>query len=393
MTGTGTVTGTGAVTGTAAFEHGLVIGKFYPPHAGHSFLIRTAAQASCRVTVVVMAAQVESIPLAERVSWLRTAFRDKPHVAVQGVGDDHEIDFESDAVWSAHVALMRAGVDQGPHASVPVDAVFCSEPYGAELARRFDAAEVRLDPARATFAVSGTKVRSDPVAAWPLLEPPVRGWLAKRVVVVGAESTGTTTLAGDLADALRARGGPHAMTRCVPEYGRELTVAKLAVLRGRLARQAASSRKPAAPEPSILDLVWTDADFELVAAQQCADEDHDAALGGPILVCDTDALATTIWQERYVGAVTGPVRAIAAAMKPRELYILTGHEDVPFEDDGMRDGEHLRPWMTGRFRELLAAQPVPWIEVAGDRPTRLRQALAAVDALLAKGWDLADPLG
>ncbi|HEY3873804.1 MAG TPA: AAA family ATPase [Actinocrinis sp.] len=382
------------VSGHADFAHGLVIGKFYPPHPGHHFLIRTAAQSCRRVTVVVMAAAVESIPLDERVRWLREAFRDKEGVAVQGVEDDHEIDFESAEAWSAHVTLMRAGVDQGPHASVPVDAVFCSEPYGAELARRFDAAEVRLDPARATFAVSGTKVRSDPVAAWPLLEPPVRGWLARRVVVLGAESTGTTTLAGDLADALRARGGPHAMTRCVPEYGRELTVAKLAVLRGRLARQADLSREPAPePEPSILDLVWTDADFELVAAQQCADEDHDAALGGPILVCDTDALATTVWQERYVGAATDPVRAVAAAMKPRALYILTGHEGVPFEDDGMRDGEHLRPWMTGRFRELLADRPVPWIEVAGDRPARLRQALAAVDALLAEGWGLADPLG
>ena len=372
------------------FEHGLVIGKFYPPHPGHHFLIRTAARAGRRVTVVVMAAAVESIPLAERVSWLRAAFRDRPQVAVVGIADDHEVDFESDAVWSAHVALMREAVSQGPHALVPVDAVFSSEPYGAELARRFDAANVRLDPPRATFAVSATKVRSDPVAAWPLLEPPVRGWFAKRVVVLGAESTGTTTLAGDLADALRARGGPHAMTRCVPEYGRELTVAKVAVLRASAGRRA--DQAPA-PEPSIFDLVWDDADFELVAAQQCADEDHDAALGGPILVCDTDALATTVWQERYVGATTEPVRAIAAAMKPRALYILTGHGDVPFEDDGMRDGEHLRPWMTGRFRELLAAQPVPWIEVEGDRSARLRQALAAVDALLAEGWNLADPLG
>jgi hypothetical protein len=36
---------------------------------------------------------------------------------------------------------------------------------------------------------------------------------------------------------------------------------------------------------------------------------------------------------------------------------------------------------------------VPWLEVRGDRNERLRQALAAVDALLAAGWNLADPLG
>jgi nicotinamide riboside kinase len=112
-----------------------------------------------------------------------------------------------------------------------------------------------------------------------------------------------------------------------------------------------------------------------------------------VLVCDTDALATTVWQERYLGATTPAVARAAAAMPPRSLYILTNEEGVPFEDDGLRDGEHLRGWMTGRFREVLAAQAVPWIEVAGSRPARLRRALRAVDELLAGGWGLADPLG
>ena len=130
-----------------------------------------------------------------------------------------------------------------------------------------------------------------------------------------------------------------------------------------------------------------------MAARQTADEDRAARCGGPVLVCDTDALATTIWQERYMGATTPDVAALAAAMPERALYILTGHADLPFHDDGLRDGEHLRPWMTGRFRELLAASPVRWVEVAGDRAERLRRALAEVDAVLAEGWRLGEPLG
>ncbi|MFB8062586.1 AAA family ATPase [Kitasatospora purpeofusca] len=110
-------------------------------------------------------------------------------------------------------------------------------------------------------------------------------------------------------------------------------------------------------------------------------------------VCDTDALATTVWQERYVGAVTPEVRELAAAMPARALYLLTSEVGVAFEDDGLRDGEHLRAWMNGRFREVPAAQPVPWIELTGSREQRLDTALAAVDALLAQGQGLADPLG
>jgi len=371
---------------SAEFRHGLVIGKFYPPHSGHRFLIRAAADACSRVTVVVMGADVESIPLATRVEWLSGFFVDRRHVSVVGVVDNIEVDYDSDLVWAAHVALMREAVRGGAHAGVEVDAVFTSEPYGAELARRFGAADVRLDVSRGTFAVSGTKVRADPVAAWFGLEPAVRGWFAKRVAVVGAESSGTTTLAADLADALRARGGPHALTAWVPEYGRELTVVKLAV-----ARALAAGRGE--PEPTVFDLEWDDADFEAVALRQNADEDRAAERGGPILVCDTDALATTVWQERYTGRTTQAVSDIAGAMPPRALYILTDDADVPFQDDGLRDGEHMRRWMTGRFREVLSAGTAPWIEVRGDREQRLRQALDAVDASLAEGWELADPLG
>jgi HTH-type transcriptional repressor of NAD biosynthesis genes len=372
----------------SAFQHGLVIGKFYPPHAGHHFLIRSAAESCDRVTVVVMGADVESIPLATRVEWVRQAHGGRSGVAVVGVRDNLLVDYESEVAWSGHVALMREAIARGPHgiAGIAVDAVFASEAYGAELARRFDAADVRLDALRATYAVSATKVRADPVAEWDALEPPVRAWFAKRIVIVGAESTGTTTLSMDLARALRTRGGPHALTRWVAEYGRELTVQKLAV-----ARALAGVR--GLPEPTVFDLDWDDADFERVALRQCTDEDAAAQAGGPVLVCDTDALATTVWQERYCGRSTEPVRTIAQEMPPRTLYVLTDHLGVPFYDDGLRDGERLRPWMTDRFREVLEKSGARWIEVRGDRASRLGQAIAAVDAELGRGWDLAAPLG
>jgi NadR type nicotinamide-nucleotide adenylyltransferase len=370
------------------FRHGLVIGKFYPPHAGHHFLIRSAADSCEAVTVVVMAADVESIPLAERVAWIRAHWADEPRVRVAGVVDNLPVDLESDTIWAGHVALMRDGVAAAGHLddAGPVDAVVSSESYGLELADRFGAAAVLLDTGRGTFPISGTAVRADPVAGWDQLEPPVRAWLARRVVVLGAESTGTTTLSRDLAAALRARGGAHGATRWVPEYGRELSAAKLAVARGR-------ARALGLPAPTVFDLDWDDSDFELVCRRQLEAEERAARDGGPLLVCDTDALATTVWQERYRGSTTSAVRGFAAAVPPRALYLLTSPEGVCFEDDGLRDGEALRPWMTDRFREVLTAQSVPWLEVTGDRAARLAQALAAVDRLLAEGWALADPLG
>ena len=125
------------------FRHGLVIGKFYPPHLGHVALVRSAAAACERVSVVVMAAAAEAIPLACRVQWLAETFAASPHVAVTGVNDDLPVDYDSPEVWAAQVALMRGGLAQlgadGPEAGQP-DAVFTAESYGEELARRFSAA-------------------------------------------------------------------------------------------------------------------------------------------------------------------------------------------------------------------------------------------------------------
>lgn len=354
------------------FRHGLVVGKFYPPHAGHHRLVESAAAACARVSVVVAPSSVESIPLADRLRWLREVHAPTPWVRFVGVVDDHPVDYADPGAWEAHCAVFRRAIGDAV-----VDAVFSSEAYGEELARRFAATHVCVDRDRSVVPVSGTAVRADPVAYWHHLAPPVRAWFTRRVVAVGAESTGTTTLSRALAAALRARGGVWADTQWVPEYGRELTERKLAALRA------------VDPAATVFDVTWGPEDFVEVVRAQNAAEEAAARDGSPVLVCDTDARATAVWEERYLGTTSPTVRA-AAPMA--DLYLLTDHEGVPFEDDGLRDGAHLRAWMTDRFRAELDAAGAPFILLTGPPEVRLAAALAACDALLARGWSLADPL-
>ncbi|MGW1772447.1 AAA family ATPase [Streptomyces sp. NPDC002104] len=350
--------------------HGLVLGKFYPPHAGHHHLVRTAQDQCERLTVLVCAASVESVPLADRVAWMREAH---PGAEVVGAVDDIPVDLQDPAVWEAHMAVFRGAVRR------PVDAVFTSEAYGTELARRFGAEEVCVDLDRTLFPVSGTAVRADPVANWEFLGPAVRAALTRRIVVLGAESTGTTTLSRALAEHWRARGGVWAKTGWVAEYGRQYSEERLA---------AARAADPAATWDAVS---FTSEEFPVIARRQDADEERAARLGSPVLFCDTDSFATGIWHERYLGARSAEAERIAAGTR-RDLYLLTDHTDVPFEDDGLRDGEHLRPWMTGRFLEELERTGKRFLVVRGDRDTRLAAAVAAVDGLLAEGWRFADPL-
>ncbi|MFE3181932.1 AAA family ATPase [Streptomyces violascens] len=353
------------------YGHGLVLGKFYPPHAGHHHLVRTAADRCERLTVLVCAASVETIPLAERVQWMREVH---PDARVMGAVDDIEMDLNDPGIWDAHMAVFRDAVPER------VDAVFTSESYGDELARRFGAEHVLVDLDRTLFPVSGTAVRKDPVGTWDFLAEPVRARLARRVVVLGAESTGTTTMARALAGHYRERGGPWACTRWVEEYGREYSDGKLAALRSRY------------PQAQWEDVEFGSDEFPVIAERQNERENTAAGLGSPVLFCDTDSFATTVWHERYMGRRNPRVEAVAERAAAHHLWLLTDHEGVPFEDDGLRDGEELRPWMTDRFRAELTRTGREFIELRGPHEERLATAVAAVDALLDRGWDLADPL-
>ncbi|SDK83147.1 nicotinamide-nucleotide adenylyltransferase, NadR type [Glycomyces sambucus] len=351
-------------------EHGLVLGKFYPPHAGHHHLVRSALAGCERLTVLVSHATVESIPLADRVAWLQEAH---PEARVIGTVDDVHMDLHDEAVWQAHVDIFQAAVPER------IDALFTSEPYGPELARRLGARHVEVDLDRTRFPVSGTKVRADPAGNWHFLEGPVRAGLAMRVVALGAESSGTTTIAEALAQVYAARGGAWAQTRCVPEYGRTFSEEKLAALRA------------VRPGAAWADVRFDTADFPRIAARQNALEEAAARAGGPVLFCDTDAFATAVWHERYIGGRNPAVDPHADALR-HHLYLLTDHEGVPFEDDGLRDGEHLRPWMTARFQAELERTGRRYVKLQGPHEDRLDQAVRAVDALVAGGWGIADPL-
>jgi HTH-type transcriptional repressor of NAD biosynthesis genes len=360
------------------FDHGLVVGKFYPPHVGHVYLVRTALRFCRRVTVLVLAASGERLPMELRASWLRACFPESDGLRVVAALDDVPIDYDDEAIWRAHVDVMRRAMrgDAAAHEERerPVDVVFSSEAYGETLARWFGARHVCLDPARALHPISATAIRRDIAGRWMSLPEPVRSGLALRVALVGAESTGTTTLAHAVCEALRTRGGAWARTERVPEYGREYSVGLLAVAR---------AHDPAA-RPQ--DVVWTEQDFVDIAREQNRLEDVAARRGGPVLVCDTDALATCVWHERYRRAWSMKVDLVANAMAPRALYLLTDHADVPFEDDGLRDGEHLREWMTARFAAVLRTGRVPWHRVSGPPEVRLASALRLIDQVASSWW-------
>lgn len=319
---------------------GLVIGKFLPPHAGHDHLIRTARGQVDQLVVVVCDLPGQEPPAPLRAAWLAELHPDCEVRTVFDIG--HDDDSER---WADYTKQFLPGAP---------DVVFTSEEYGHRWASFLGCRHVCVDPDRLAVPVSGTAVRTEPARHWNHLAAPVRAGLTRRVALVGAESTGTTTLTAALADRFT--------TVWVPEYGREYSEQK----------------------PALGVAPWTTEEFTVIARTQQANEDLAARDAGPVMFCDTDALATAVWHERYVGGVNLDVERIAES-RTYAAYVLTGPE-IPWVQDGSRDGEHLREWMTGRFRERLSRRDEPWIEVSGDVPTRVEAVIAFLEETLGPEW-------
>jgi HTH-type transcriptional regulator, transcriptional repressor of NAD biosynthesis genes len=150
-----------------AFRHGLVVGKFYPFHRGHAHLIATALEACESVTVEVLASSVESIPGQQRAGWIRA---EHPTARVVWALDDAPVDYASETAWLAHLAVIRSLLE----GQEPVDAVFTSDDYGAQLADRMDATWVQVDPGRRVNSISGRAIRADVDGMWWALTEPAQ---------------------------------------------------------------------------------------------------------------------------------------------------------------------------------------------------------------------------
>src|SRR5262245_59647267 len=317
---------------------GLIIGKFYPPHRGHKHLIDFARSRVDELSVIVCQKPGESPRGDLRAAWLREI-----HPGAQVLLIDDVYDEQDSRMWAENSVRWLGRVP---------DVVFTSEDYGAQFAHFLGCEHILVDKARIAVPISGTRVRSNPLGCWDFLEPPVRAWYAKRICLIGAESTGKTTLARMLADRYQ--------TVWVPEYGREYSERKLA-------------------ENGGYD--WKSEEFTHIAQIQC-DRENEAARGAnKVLICDTDAFATGVWHRRYMDERSTEVEAIAARHRRPDLYLLTD-ADTPFVQDGTRDGESIREWMHETFVAELAERRRPFRLLSGALQQRFDRAVEFINELI-----------
>lgn len=350
------------------YRKGLVVGKFSPLHAGHEHLIATALDL-CEKLVIITYSNPR-FPGCEPVEverWLKLSFSD--YMDRITIFAPHYEDIpDNDAAEYDHRDFCAKILTNN---QMSVDAVVTSENYGDGFAkfltRRFWAVygmtkqksvdHICVDINRLVITTSATSVRKEGVLGSKYVNRIVKSSFVPRVAFLGGESSGKTTLVNAVRSAL-----PQRNVGVVYEYGREL----YECMEGKL----------------IFDDM-------LYIAQTQVEKERSAAIrlmGGyspekrnPLLLCDTTP-ATTMWYSSawYRGNINSKLCKLAE--RKYDLTIICAN-DFEFVQDGTRIDAEFRQAAFDWYIHRQESLGLPYIVVTGTVEERVKQVLAAIDAM------------
>jgi HTH-type transcriptional regulator, transcriptional repressor of NAD biosynthesis genes len=324
------------------FRNGLVVGKFAPPHKGHQLLLETALSQCEQVTVLVYSnPDFENMPSKTRASWIRELYPNARVLVPENVPHNDAEDFTQREFVKTFLERER----------IAVEVVFTSEDYGAGFAAHLQVKHVFVDLERSQVPISGTRVRQDIHTNRAMLDPRIYRHFVQKIVFMGAESTGKSTLTERLA--------LEYQTSFVAEYGREVWVQKNGML-------------------ELSDYVHI--------AKHHRDLENAAMLeSNRFLFVDTNAITTMFWCYAYEGNGLPELTDLARAAETRYDHVFVCNDDIPFVQDGWRDDAIWRSRQQSLILHDLTVRGVPYTVVSGSLEERLDQVATVLDSRVVVG--------
>ena len=182
-----------------------------------------------------------------------------------------------------------------------------------------------------------------------------------RIVVIGPESTGKSSLCGALAAHFDTVWCPEYAREYLTQHGKDYTFEQLdEIARGQLGLEDR---------------------FSELAIRQWS-EKPEPITPKPMLFVDTDMYVMKVWCE-FVFGKCHPWIHEEIKKRKYDLYLLC-NTDLPWQQDHLREYPDLetRETLLGIYRNLLKHQSVPWEEVSGSGQDRIDAAIHAVEKLV-----------
>ena len=269
-----------------------------PLHRGHvATIIRAACE--CRELYVVLSysRSREEVDFRLRHQWIYAAVSHLPHVRIIDLEDDAPSkELYSEEHWRRGAETVRGIIGK------PVNAIYCGSDYGAAspYARYYPEARI-ITADRGVIPISSSEIRRAPLQYWDYLPQQVRPYYVRKVLIIGHESTGKSTMVQNLAALYN--------TEYVAEYGRDVC-----------ARCGGTD-------------FMVKSDFEEIICEHRARIHAACHRANRFLFIDTDAV-TTYWYSRFCDV------GLPAPTPDVFDLILFLEADVPFVQDGLRSDEN-----------------------------------------------------
>ncbi len=330
------------------YRVGMYGGTFDPFHLGHLDCILQAASLCESLFIVMSVAKNRSeIPWKVRYRWLYTITKHLSNVSIITLTDESESKATySQKMWDRDAKIVKDKIQQ------KIDIVFCGSDYDQTSFWNVCYPESELYIFQRN-EINSTQIRQNPYLHWDWLPRVVQPWYVKKVLIMGGESTGKSTLTQNLA--LRFN------TNFLEETGRDISVR------------------------SGSDKLMLDEDFTEILLRHKLREMEFVKQSRCVLFVDTDALVTEFYLS-FLQQHSLENERLAQAISALNRYdlILFLMPDVPFVQDGTRNGviEADREKYSQQLMDLLDRYHAPVQVLRGDYQTRYMTAVKLVNTLL-----------
>lgn len=333
------------------YHVGMCGGCFAPLHLGHKHMIMTAANQCDTLFVILSVSKYDEIPYQLRFRWLKQMTREMENVIVLTVFDESKNKDEYD--WKTGSDMIKSMINE------PIDAVFCGSDYDKEdnpfKINYPDSEIVYID--RHMLNISSTMIRNNPYAYWDFLAPEAREYYVKKVVVLGSESCGKSTLVRNLAQ--------YFGTECVEEKGRDIC-------------DFAGGIDNMIPS-----------DFVEILYKHKVDEIEKTRKANRVLFIDTEAYVTDYYLKlQFEGTDVDITKENSLALSVGSLnkydLVLYLEPDVPWVQDGTRTygEESVRIANDLKLKKILSQAGLEYTVINGDYQEKYQKVIELVNNLL-----------
>lgn len=321
----------------------FTFGKYYPFHEGHRALINFALLQCDELTVLVCASNSENISGELRASWIRQSFLGLQKLKIQ-VYEYSEDELPNTSESSKEVSKIWAS--QFKRLLPKIDYVITSEKYGDYIADFMGIKHLPFNIARDHTPISATAIRNDLDANWSFLPYSVKSSFIKKVVILGTESSGKSTLCKTLSK--------HFNCDFVPETARSIN---------------AHSN-----ECTFSDLT------RIADAHSEAIKETISSSKRPLILIDTDINTT----ESYANFLFQKELITDQRVKDTnqaDLYLYLDN-DCEYIQDGTRLSFSDRDQLNLSHLKTLKKNNVNYIKIGGDWNARRELAIKLIDKLV-----------